>query len=282
MRLLGPPDPDRGTAPARRGLIPAALGAAGGVSALSWASQQAPAQQTTVATWAVPGIVALVALAVLVPSMRRLLPTGVFRARRGIATVVASRGILAGAFFTMNSYLPLLLTSVHGWSLAMAGVPLLVGSLGWSAASFWQGRHPDLPRRRLLRIGLALLTIGTAGLLLVAPTWGVAWLVLPFWVVAGVGMGLGFSSMSYLLLQQSAPAEIGFNSAAAQMADQLTTATMIGAGGALLVLLAPPALALTVLVAVLACLAGLGVAIAGRTVGHPEQAATPPAPHSPR
>jgi hypothetical protein len=66
-------------------------------------------------------------------------------------------------------------------------------------------------------------------------------------------------------LQQSAPGEVGFHTSAAQMSDQLTTAAMIGAGGALLALLAPPELALTVLVVVLAALAGLGVLIAGHT-----------------
>lgn len=177
---------------------------------------------------------------------------------------MASRGLLAGVFFTINSYLPLMLTSTHGWSLAAAGSPLIVGSLGWSSASAWQGRHPDLARSRLLRIGFCALAIGSAGLLLVAPSWGWTWPVFPLWVLAGCGMGLGFSSVSFLLLQQSPAGEVGFNSSAAQMSDQLATATLIGAGGALLTLFGGPATALTVLVAVLAGLAALGALIAGR------------------
>jgi hypothetical protein len=102
-------------------------------------------------------------------------------------------------------------------------------------------------------------------MLLVAPAWGVPWLALPFWALAGVGMGLGFSSVSFLVLQQSAASEVGFNTSAAQMADQLTTATMIGLGGALLAMLAGPAVALPVLVAGLAALAVLGATLAGRT-----------------
>jgi hypothetical protein len=235
--------------------VPAALGAAGGVAALSWASQRGGA---------IAAVVAGVAIVVLAPALVRLFPRGVFRARRGIPTVVLSRGLLAGIFFTVNAYLPLMLNGTHGWSLAMAGVPLIVGSLGWSAASAWQGRHPDLPRTVLLRTGFFLLAIGTAGMLLVAPAWGLPWLALPFWVVAGVGMGLGFSSMSYLLLQQSAAGEVGFHSSAAQIADQLTTAAMIGAGGALLALFGTPAGALPVLVLVLTAMAVLGTLVAGR------------------
>jgi hypothetical protein len=97
----------------------------------------------------------------------------------------------------------------------------------------------------------------------------VPWLALPFWVLAGIGMGLGFSAVSYLLLQQSAASEVGFHSSAAQMADQLTTAMLIGLGGALIALLAGPAVALPVLVAGLAALAVLGAVLAGRAAPAP-------------
>lgn len=255
VRQLGAPDPARSATARRPGLVLAALCAAVGVSALSWAAQRPSASAAAV------GGAALVAL---LASMRRLLPDGVFRARRGVATVVAARGLLAGMFFTANSYLPLILTSTHHWTLAAAGIPLAVGSLGWSAASAWQGHHPDLPRHRLLRIGFILLTAGDAGMLLVAPTWGTAWLALPLWGVAGIGMGLGYSSVSFLLLQQSGAGEVGFHSSAAQMSDQLTTATLIGIGGALLALLGSPAHALPVLLALLAGLGVLGATVAGR------------------
>jgi len=73
--------------------------------------------------------------------------------------------------------------------------------------------------------------------------------------------------MSYLLLQQSAAGEVGFHSSAAQIADQLTTAAMIGAGGALLALLGTPAAALPLLVAVLTAMGVLGTLVAGRATG---------------
>ncbi len=252
VRTLGPAAERQA---ARRGTAAAAVGAAVGVAALSWAGQH---------TDVVGAVVAAVAVVVLVPSLRVLLPHGVFRAGRGIPTVVASRGLLAGTFFTVNAYLPLMLHDTHGWSLAAAGMPLVAGSLCWSAASAWQGRHPDIPRARLLRAGFVAVGIGAAGMLLVAPTWGIAWLAVPFWMVAGVGMGLGFSAVAFLVLGQSPPGTVGFNSAAAQMADQLSVATMVGAGGALLALLGAPAVALPVLVAVVVALAALGVAAAGR------------------
>jgi MFS family permease len=256
VRRLGPPDPSRDTTPRRRGLVLTALGAAAGVCALSWAAQRPSASAAAVAG---------VALVALLASTRRLLPDGVFRARRGVAAVVAARGLLAGVFLTANSYLPLILTSTHHWTLAAAGTPLAVGSLGWSAGSAWQGHHPALARHRLLQIGFLPLTAGTAGLLPVAAGWGTPWLALPLWGVAGIGMGLGYSSVSFLLLQQSGAGEVGFHSSAAQMSEQLTTAILIGAGGALLALLGSPAHALPVLLALLAALGVLGATVASRT-----------------
>jgi MFS family permease len=262
-RRLGQPQRDqRSPIPRRRGLVLAALCAALAVSALSWASQRPGASAAAVAG---------AALVLLVPSMRALMPTGVFRAARGVPTVVVARGLLAGVFFAANSYLPLILTSIHHWSLAAAGVPLVVGSLGWSASSAWQGRHPALRRHRLLRIGFSLLTVGVLGLLLVAPSWGTPWLALPLWGVAGIGMGLGYSAIAFLLLQQSGPDEVGFNSSAAQMSDQLATAILIGAGGALLALLGSPALALPVLLAMLTGLGVFGATVAGRAAAEPDR-----------
>lgn len=240
----------------RPNLLPAAVAAAVGVAALSWAGREASLRSA---------VVAALALVVLVPSVRRLVPVGTFAARRGVAAVVAARGLIAGSFFTVSAFLPLMLTDTHGWSLTAAGLPLIVGSLGWSASAAWQGRHPDISRPRLLRIGFLGVAVGTAGLLAVAPTWGVAWLSLPVWGLAGLGMGLGFSSLSYLLLQESETEEVGYHSSAAQLTDQLSQATFIGGGGALLALTATTAVGLTWLLLVLTALALVGAAVSVRT-----------------
>jgi MFS family permease len=249
LRRSGPP---AGTG---RGLVAAAAGAALGVTAVSWAGQHPDR---------IGAITAVAALAVLVPALRRLLPAGVFRGGRGIPTVVAARGLIAGVFFAGNSYLPLILTATHGWSLTAAGVPLVVAALGWAAASAWQGRHPDLPRTTLLRVGFGALAVGVAGLLAVTPASGPAWVAVPAWTVAGVGMGLGYSAVSYLLLHHSQVHQVGSHTAAAQVADQLTTATLVGLGGALLAVLATPAVALTALLVPLVVLAVLGALLAPR------------------
>jgi MFS family permease len=257
VRRLGRPGPGAAT---DRGLVAAAAAAAAGVTAVSWAGQHVDG---------VGAVVAVIAVAVLGPALRRLLPAGVFRARRGVPAVVVARGLIAGVFFAGNSYLPLMLTATHGWSLTAAGVPLVAAALGWAAASAWQGRHPDLPRTTLLRTGFGAVAVGLAGLLPAALAGGVPWLAVPAWTVAGVGMGLGYSAVSYLLLHHSVRDsggvhQVGAHTAAAQVADQLTTATLVGLGGALLAVLATPAAALTVLLVPLVALAVLGALLASR------------------
>ncbi len=55
----------------------------------------------------------------------RLLPQGTFRLRRGLPSIVATRGMTAAAFGGAGAWLPLLLTLVHGFGQTMAGTSLL-------------------------------------------------------------------------------------------------------------------------------------------------------------
>jgi MFS family permease len=254
LRGLSPGERDA-PPPARRGLVVAAAVAAVAVLVFSLASER-----STAVSW----LVAALALAALLPAMWRLLPAGTFRVARGIPTVVACRGLCAALFFTVNSYLPLIMTSTHHWSLAAAGSPLVVGSLGWSLAAAWQARRPEVSRVVLLRVGFTVLAVCTVALEVVATGWGPGWLSLPVWAVAGTGMGCVFPSVAYLLLNQSDVAELGFHNSAAQMADQIGSATMIGLGGGLLALLGAPSTAMPVLLVLLTGLGTAGAVVAGR------------------
>ena len=239
----------------RRGVAPAAVATAFGISALSWAAQH-PSAGTL---W-----LGLAGLAALVPALRVLLPRGTFTARPGLPATVLARGVLAGAFFGVEAYVPLTLTAVHGFSPAMAGVPLTVGACGWAAASNWQGRHVEIPRATLIRFGLATLGLALAGTALIGPHWGLAWLVLPFWLVAGASMGLAYPSISVLSLDYAAPRDRGFVSSALQVSDMTLAATMVGLGGVMLTTFAStadPSAAIVPLNLLMAALALLGALV---------------------
>jgi MFS family permease len=255
-RSLAAPENPAPAAPARRWW--AAL-AGLGIAVLQYAGQRLD----------LPAVgLAAVGLVALVVGLRPLLPVGTIRGSAGLPSVIASRGLLAGAFFGMDALLPLTLTSVHGYGPTAAGIPLTAGALGWAAASHLQGRFPDLRRERLLRAGFVLLAVGLAGTALAAlPALG-GWPAYPFWAVAGLGMGLGMPSVGVLLLNQSPEHRRGADSAALQIADVTASALCVGLAGVLIaaatagLVSLPSAIVASVGVFVLVAL--LGVGIAGR------------------
>jgi MFS family permease len=249
-------------APARRGLLLAGIGAAVGVSVFTAAAQRLTLLSVPVA---VGGVV------LLVFALRRLLPAGTVRAVRGLPSVVLSRGLLAGSFASAEVYVPLALTSVHGFTPATAGLPLTASALGWSAAAAWQGRHPDASRTTLLRVAFLLVAVGLGGIGTIAWHWVPGWWALAWWTVGGTGMGLGVSSISVLLFAQSPIGERGYHTSAMQLSDMIGTVLLVGVGGVLIDALgstARPTVPLFVF-DVLMCLTALFGAIvpAGRTAG---------------
>lgn len=115
----------------------------------------------------------------------------------------------------------------------------------------------------LLRAGFALVAVGLA--LLVPVTLGlVPWLAFAGLALSGAGMGLSYSSLSFLMLAHSEQQEVGFHSSSVQLADQLSQAVFVGLGGALLAVLVPT-VALPALVAGLVGLAVVGMGISPRT-----------------
>jgi MFS family permease len=212
--------------------------------------------------------IAVLGAALLAAGLRALLPPGTVRARAGLPAVVATRGLLAGAFFGMDALLPLAMTQLHGYSPAAAGVPLTAGALGWAAASQLQGRRPDLPRVLLLRIGFVLLAAGLAATAWIAVPGVGGWPAYLSWGVAGLGMGLGMPSVGVLLLDQSADHRRGADSAAFQIADVTGSALTVGIVGILVAataasLLTVPAAVVTA-VGVLTAVALLGALVAPR------------------
>jgi MFS family permease len=177
----------------------------------------------------------VVGAALLVRPAGRLLPAGTLRARGRLPTGIALRGLLAGSFFGAEAFLPLELVTVHHSAPTGAGVPLTVGALGWSAASWWQGRRPPgRAREPLVRAGFSLVAIGVLSLVALAATATPALFALPCWLVAGAGMGLAMPTVSVLVLGWAAPSEQGFTSAALQICDVLGSVFGVAIGATVL------------------------------------------------
>ena len=169
----------------------------------------------------------------LVVSVPRLLPHGTYRAARGLPTVILLRGLTSAAFTGAEVFLPLLLSRERGLSPAGAGIVLTVGALGWSAGSALQGRFSSATRRAaMLRVGLTLLTIGIV--LASATVWSSVPLFTVYisWVVAGLGIGIAYPTMSVLTLELSAADEEGRNTSALQVNDALLQSITLAVSGA--------------------------------------------------
>jgi MFS family permease len=181
-------------------------------------------------------------LALLAPSLRRVLPDGVLSLGHGIPAVIALHGLVAGAFGLVGAFIPLMLTAVHGFRPAAAGVSLTVTGLFWSVGSQVHGlrwvQRSVAPVKRL-RIGFGLITVGVVGPALLSLGQLPAWLGLALWAVAGIGMGLSTPTLSTHLLSLSPTESQGRNTAASNLTGSVSQSVTLGAAGALVAWQAP-------------------------------------------
>ena len=177
------------------------------------------------------GVGALLAL----PALRQLLPTGTLRAAAGTPAAILTNGLLSMAFFGVDAFVPLALTEIRLQTAAVAGLSLTAATITWTTGSWLQARYaPTESRRRLVRIGLIILLAGvacTAAMLL--PTVPAA--LAPFaWGLAGLGIGLAFSTLTLVVLETAPPGEEGVASSALQLMNNLGTALGTGIGGVII------------------------------------------------
>ena len=268
-RLAGLQGDGTAAAPPRVGHKRAAVAAAVGVTALQEAGHRLD--------W-VGLVLAVVGLALLVPALHRLLPRGTVRFSAGLPATIGMRGLLAGAFFGAEAFVPLMLVSERGLSTTQAGLSLTGGALGWAAGSWFQG-HPgsEWPRHRLVRLGCLAVSLGVGAVTLVLTPVVPAGLTAVAWVVGGLGMGVAMASVSVLLLQLSPPQEQGANSAALQLSDALGGVLTIGFAGSVYAYVhaqpGPDTAAFAVIFASMAALALAGSLLAVRL--RPTHRATP-------
>jgi MFS family permease len=179
--------------------------------------------------------IAALGVALLIPSVRPLLPPGALRLRRGLPTSVVMRGFLAASFFGAETFIPLMLVENKGFPATYSGLSLTSGALGWATGSWFQSRPGlRLSRSRIIQLGATLVTVGIVFVAVVLVSDLPVWLVAAGWPVAGAGMGLAMTSCSVLVMQQSPPADQGANAAALQISDSTLSVLFIGLGGTIL------------------------------------------------
>ncbi|MEJ7689413.1 MAG: MFS transporter [Nocardioidaceae bacterium] len=221
----------RATGTRRPHRVQYAAAMAAGAALMQWGGLQAEHSRWLLAIAAVG-----VGLSLLVASARQMFPAGTLRLRRGLPSVVAFRGVMAGGFFSTQAYVPLMMVEHRGLSPTIAGLSVAGTALGWSAGAIFQGRPAlRMARSALVVRGAVVVTVGvliTASAAVVTSAVTVpAWFAGVGLLIGGVGMGLSMASNAVLLFDYSPVADRGANSAAIQMSDSLGGLTVIGAAG---------------------------------------------------
>jgi MFS family permease len=181
-------------------------------------------------------LLAPIAILLLVPSVPRLLPPGTLRARRGLPTVILMRGLMAGSYFGIEAFLPLMLEQHRGMSVTLAGLSLVTATVGWALSS-WAINRPFLATRlskpARVRTGVAICGLSLFGDIVAVNTATPLWTVAAAMGFAALGAGMAFPTVSLLTLELSEPEEQGTNSASLQVADGITSTLAIALGGSI-------------------------------------------------
>lgn len=161
-----------------------------------------------------------------------LLPRRTLRAGAGLPSVVLMRGIVAGAFFAAEAYIPYLLMKKFDFTATWAGIALMLAALAWAGASALQGRFGErLGNHRITTISLSSLLIAMLCVLTAAVFDVSAAVVVVAWAFAGGGMGLLYPRLTVLTLAYSDDTDQGFNSSALSISDASGSAVAIALAG---------------------------------------------------
>jgi MFS family permease len=177
---------------------------------------------------------ALPGLAIGVFALRRLTPPGTLRAAPGMPTAVLIRGLATFGFFAVDAYVSRVLVDLRGLTLSQAGIALTATTITWTAGSWIQAHwNARWPLYRFVRGGLLVVAAGIATFALVVSPAVPAWVAVPTFALAGLGMGLSYSPLGLIVLREATPGEQGSASSALSLTDALGTALGTGVSGAI-------------------------------------------------
>jgi EmrB/QacA subfamily drug resistance transporter len=158
--------------------------------------------------------------------------TSIFRKRDfsgGVAFIVLFFGAMTGMFFALTLFLQFGL----GYTALHSGLT----TIGWSIGTMvsmgvGQGLMPKIGARRMLQIGLVIMTVGVAALAWTINHYGTgvsSWDLEPALLVAGFGMGMVFGPFFGIVLAAVDDREVGSASGVVSAVQQLGSA--IGVAG---------------------------------------------------
>lgn len=201
-------------------------------------------------------------------STRVLFPAGMWSLKAGLPSALMVRGLVAFAIMGTSSFLPLALNELRGLTLTGAGIILSLGGVTWTLGSWIQARIEDArgeaSRPARIRVGLSAVTIGVTVTALAALNIVPLWAIYPGWVLACLGMGVAYASISLFAMSNVGPEGAGQLSGQLANIESLMVALAAGVGGALIARVRPLDGAFTLAFVVTLLGAALAVLVAGR------------------
>jgi MFS family permease len=166
--------------------------------------------------------------------LQRLLPLGSLTAQPGRGAAIAVLALVTVSFLGVEAFVPLAVSSLRGAGPIAGGLSLSAAAVTWAAGSWVQARlAPHRSRRAMAAAGLGLILAGIALETLVPITaLPPVQLAAMAWAVAGLGMGLAFSTATLVCIETAPQGGEGATSAAIQLANGLGIAFGTGVAGA--------------------------------------------------
>jgi MFS family permease len=172
--------------------------------------------------------------ALAVPALQRLLPAGTLVGHPGLPAAVATMGLLNFAFFGTEAFVPLAIADVRGASIWLTGLSLTAAALTWTAGAWIQVRLAKrVAPHAVIVAGLVILGAGIGGVIALLSSHVPPWSAVVAWAIAGLGMGLAFTTCSAAILESAPAGQEGAASASLQLAQVLGAAVATGVGGAI-------------------------------------------------
>ena len=167
-----------------------------------------------------------------------LAPAGTVRLQSGLPVTIAMRAFQTFAFFGVDFFVPYAFNVVHGTSLALAGIAVTAATFSWTAGAWISERV--LARagpRAQVRRGFCWIVVGNVLIALVVWPGNVTLFAgLLGSLLAGLGIGLGYSVLSVTMLAYAEPGREGTVASSLSLTDTLGAALATGLGGALIAL----------------------------------------------
>ncbi len=177
-------------------------------------SAAAALTQYGVSSWDLRHAMATAAgLTLLVTLAPRLLPPRTWRAGLGLPATVLLRALTSGAYFTLEAFVPLMLTTARRVPGVVTGLAFTGAAIAWAAASWTQGRlQGRVERHRLVASGAGVMAVAVGLAALATLPEVPAVVAVSSMTLAAVGMGLAAPSLTLLSLTHAPAGRQGYAS----------------------------------------------------------------------